>query len=116
MKQLVIWSCIYLATWVLLYASFALNMDGAMNVLKFLIWTRALLSPLLLLDAAVNLSAEKAPAPVRRVFRVMQDFTMLLLLVWFSHPFTSVALLFAMLCGRLNRAGSAAKRAQQQPT
>lgn len=113
MKKLIVWTGIYCASWALLYATFALNIDGAMNVLKFFVWGIALLSPLLLLDIAMDSAAKQAPTPVRWLLQRLMDWITLLLLAWFGHLVTAGAWAIKMLCVRMHQDGVEKRRTQQ---
>ena len=89
--RLLKWTLVHALHWAVLYGAFALNLDGAMYVLKFFVWCMAPLSLFLLADKAAEEAAKKAPEPVRRSLNWTQAWVTLCLLVWFGHIATALA-------------------------
>lgn len=105
MKNLATWIAFHCAHWAVLYAAFALNLEGALYVLKFFAWVMVLLAPLMLTDAAKESGVKENPKPVRAALTRIQSWTTLLALVWFGHIATAVAWFWVMACVALYREG-----------
>lgn len=91
------WAAWHAMHWAVLYGAFVAQMDGAMYVLKFLVWTMAPLSCLLMADAAVKNSAKSPPQPTLAALNWLQSWATLGLLVWHGHIASGLAWLLAML-------------------
>lgn len=81
----------------ILYGAFIAQIDGALYVIKFFVWSMAILSPVLLTDKAVTDSAKKPPQPVRGLMIWFQAWATLGLLVWFGHIASALAWCFVMV-------------------
>lgn len=91
MKKLMKWWLVHVLHWAVLYGAFAVNVDGAMYVLKFFIWLMAPLSLLLLAGQAAVEAAKNPPYPVRGALNMLQAWVTLGLLVWFGHIASALA-------------------------
>lgn len=105
MKKLVTWIVFHCAHWAALYGAFALELEGALYVLKFFAWVMVFLAPLLLTTGAQEAAAIDGPFPVRSALTRLQSWATLLLLVWFGHVATAVAWGIVMACVAINREG-----------
>lgn len=97
MSKAIKWWLIHLLHWAVLYGAFAMNLDGAMYVLKFFVWLMAPLSMALMLDQAAKDSAKKPPQPIREACSWTQAWVTLFLLVWFGHIASALAWAFVLL-------------------
>lgn len=91
MKVLAMWWLRHVLHWAVLYGAFAAEVDGAMYILKFLVWVMAPLSLFLLANNAVVDAAKKPPHPVRADLSMLQAWATLGLLVWFGHIASALA-------------------------
>lgn len=100
------------AFWALLAAAFAAQVEGALNVLKFVVWVSVPLSLLLLADSAQIDGARAPRRPLLGALRSLLHWTTLLLLAWFGHFATAAAWAVVMLAGGIYRLGVEKHRAQ----
>lgn len=114
MKKLMIWAAVHGAHWALLYGAFALNLEGALYVLKFFAWAMLPLALLTLTTWAQESMAKEPRAPIRGYLSRVQAWTTLLLLVWFGHIATGLAWGLVMLCMGICRVGVTKLREKQQ--
>lgn len=115
MKKLMMWVFPHCTHWALLYGAFALNLEGALYVLKFFAWSMVPLAALLLTTWAQESMAKEPRTPIRGALSRVQAWTTLLLLVWFGHIATGLAWGVVMLCMGICRVGVEKLREQQQP-
>lgn len=79
----------------LLYGAFGLEQQPSLNVLTFLVWASAVITPFGLSDRSLKMLAAKPPPhPARRHFGFCVVLVVLLTLVWFGHLWTAAAQLF----------------------
>lgn len=98
MKSNLTWAAVNALNWVLPYLAFWLGIPGALAVLKFICWFFALCSGFALADSAIAATAKKPRlGPVKRWAGHIAHFSTLGCLVWFGHPVTGAAYLWAML-------------------
>lgn len=97
MVETVKWGIFQALMWALLYGAFVLQLDGALSVLKFILWTVAVLSLFGMTDKAIRDRATWPARPfARRTLSWVQSWATLGLLVWHGHTFTGVAWAIAM--------------------
>lgn len=111
MTDLAKWWLVHAMHWALLYGAFVANLDGAMYVLKFLVWALAPVSLLLLADEATTDAAKKPPQPVRGWLSRFQSWVTLALLVWFGHIASGAAWGLVMLMCAIHREATRKVRA-----
>lgn len=115
MKKTLGWLALHLGRWAVLYAAFAMDLEGAMYLLKFFAWVMAPLALFLLTDAAQKKGAEDPPRPIALALSRVQAWTMLILLVWHGHVATALAWGLVMLCGAIYREGVKKARGAAHP-
>lgn len=103
MTDLTKWWLGHALHWALLYGAFAAGLDGAMYVLKFLVWVLAPVSLFLLADKATTDAAKKPPQPARTGLSRLQSWVTLALLVWFGHIASGAAWGLVMLMCAIHR-------------
>lgn len=96
MKKLMTWALIHALHWAVLYGAFVLGSEGALHVLKFMVWLCAAFSLLLLANDEIERAAAKPREPVRLMLTNLQSWATLLALVWFGHIVTALAWGLAM--------------------
>ena len=114
MKKFAMWSIAHSLHWAVLYGAFFASVDGAMYVLKFMVWTMAPLSVLLLVGQVAADVAKNPPTPVRNWMSMLQAWVTLGLLVWFGHIASALAWGLVMLVIALHR--EATKKARSAAT
>ena len=103
MKSYFQWLVGHSLHWAVLYGAFAADVDGAMYVLKFLVWVLLPLSLFLLADKVAADAAKKPRTPIRGFLSALQAWATLGLLVWFGHIASALAWGFVMLVGAVHR-------------
>lgn len=97
--------------WAVMYGAFLAQLDGAMHVLKFWVWSMALLSLLLVTDRAVADGARQPARPVIEWLGLFQKWVLLVLLVWFGHIASAGALALMMFMIAFHRDATRKARA-----
>lgn len=96
-KKQIIFFASHTLIWAVLYGAFALHLEGALNVLRFIVWSMVPLSVMLLPPDAIAAAAKTPAAPVHIALSTLQAWAMLGLLLWFGHIATASAWAFVML-------------------
>lgn len=98
MKQTLNWWAFQVFLSALAYAALGLEIEGALNVLKFLVWFLAVLLPFGMLDESIARSAAKPPVKwAPRGVAWIVDLSILVALVWCDHTFTGIAWAWALI-------------------
>lgn len=98
MKSNRTWAAVNALNWVLLYLAFWRGIPGALAVLKFICWFLAVASLFTLADSTIAAAAKKPRlGPIKRWVGHIAHFSTLGCLMWFGHPVTGAAYLWAML-------------------
>lgn len=103
MSDLAKWWLWHALHWALLYGAFAAEMQGAMYVVKFVVWSFVPFSLLLLADKAVADTAARPRRPLLNALKMLQAWSTLILLVWFGHIVTALAWAFVMFMVAVHR-------------
>ena len=92
-----LWWLLHALTWALLYGAFVARLEGALYVLKFYVWIKAILSPAMLVTSVIEEAAKQTPKPLRWALAQLLNWTAMGLLVWFGHVATGAALFVEIL-------------------
>lgn len=92
------WWLVYALTWAVLYGAFAAQLDGALYVIKYLVWVLVALSPVMVAVSVIEQSVKEPPMRLRSALLWLRNWVALGLLVWFGHFATGAALGVVMLC------------------
>lgn len=103
MKKLLTWSAVHALHWALLYIAFAMQVEGALYVLKFAVWLLAPLSLTFAMDVSIKSTAALPRQPVRAFLTALQGWTTLGLFVWYGHIVTALAWGLVMFMRSFNR-------------
>lgn len=83
--------------WAVLYGAFVAHSEGAMYILKFVVWAMVPMSLFLLADESIAGAAKKPPMPFYAALGAFQAWATLGLLVWFGHIASAIAWLVVIV-------------------
>ena len=112
MKKSITWAIAHTLHWAALYAAFYMKLEGAQNLLVFLVLLLACASPMLLMDAAIQKAAADAPRSAAiSALNWFQAWATLCLFAWHGWFVCAVAQAVSMffLAGHLAKASDARK-------
>ena len=90
MKKHIAWIIFQFLHLSVLYGAFALNLNGAMNILYFFVWVMLPMAFILLSDRSAKLAVKDEPSQLKATISALQRWSTLLLLVWNGHIATSI--------------------------
>lgn len=90
MKKHIAWNIFQFLHLSVLYGAFALNLNGAMNILYFFVWAMLPMALILLSDRSAKLAVKDEPSQLKATISALQRWSTLLLLIWNGHIATSI--------------------------
>ncbi len=91
------WFIWHIAHWAVLYFAFVPQIEGALHLMKFMVWGSSFLSLFMLSKTTIEASAKNPRTPILNEFSNLQSWVTLGVLVWFGHFYTASAWAVAMV-------------------